>query len=68
MRGNGFVNQTQDFVRGYIRGFCSDPSEAGGGGSDADQAAFRCDKGPEDAGWEPGKIPDSEFWTPKLGR
>ena len=47
MRGNGFINQTQEFIRGYVHGFCSDPIFAGGGGSDAEQADIRCDKGPE---------------------
>ena len=67
MRGNGFINQTQEFIRGYVHGFCSTPDNAGGGGSDAEQADIRCDKGPEGAAWAlPGSLDDNNttFWTP----
>jgi hypothetical protein len=67
MRGNGFINQTQDFIRGYVHGFCSDPSVAGGGGSDAEQADITCDDGPNGARWAlPGSLDgnNTTFWTP----
>ena len=67
MRGNGFINQTQEFIRGYVHGFCSTPEFAGGGGSDAEQADIRCDKGPEAAAWAtPGSLDtnNTTFWTP----
>src|SRR4051812_22543005 len=25
MRGHGFINQTQEFIKGYVYGFCSNP-------------------------------------------
>ncbi len=61
MRGNGFMNQTQEFVRGYSLGFCSN-SEFGSIGSVVDQASFNCDKGPQDARYKP--MNSSDFWTP----
>ena len=67
MRGHGFINQTQEFIKGYYHGFCSDPSEASGGGSDAEQADIRCDDGPNGVRWaEPGSLDDNNttFWTP----
>jgi hypothetical protein len=67
MRGHGFINQTQEFIRGYVHGFCSEPENALGGGSDAEQADIRCDKGPEAASWAtPGTLDsnNTEFWTP----
>jgi hypothetical protein len=67
MRGHGFINQTQEFIRGYVHGFCSKPEFALGGGSDAEQADIRCDKGPEAASWaSPGSLDsaNTKFWTP----
>ena len=67
MRGHGFINQTQEFIKGYYYGFCSDPSEASGGGSEAEQADIRCDDGPNGVRWaEPGSLDDNNttFWTP----
>ena len=67
MRGHGFINQTQEFIKGYYYGFCSDPSEAGGGGSDAEQADIRCDDGPNGVRWAlPGSLDhnNTRFWTP----
>jgi hypothetical protein len=61
MRGNGFMNQTQEFVRGYILGFCSN-TEFGSIGSGVAQASFDCDKGPAAAGYKP--MNSSDFWTP----
>jgi hypothetical protein len=59
MRGNGFMNQTQEFVRGYILGFCSN-SEFGSIGSIVAQASFDCDKSPQDARYKP--MNSSDFW------
>jgi hypothetical protein len=67
MRGNGFINQTRQFIEGYINGWCSDPKYAGGGGSDAEQADFNCDDGPNSARWAlPGSVDSNNtiFWTP----
>ena len=67
MRGHGFINQTQEFIKGYVHGFCSDPMFASGGGSDAEQADIRCDKGPEGVAWAlPGSLDDNNttFTTP----
>ena len=67
MRGNGFINQTQEFIRGYVLGFCSNPEYAGGAGSDAEQADIRCDEGPNGARWAtPGSLDSNNttFWTP----
>jgi hypothetical protein len=67
MRGHGFINQTQEFIKGYVHGFWSTPENALGGGSDAEQADIRCDKGPEGAAWaSPGSLDDNNttYWTP----
>ena len=67
MRGNGFINQTQEFIKGYVHGFCSDPENAGGGGSDAEQADITCDEGPNGARWAtPGSLDSNNttFWSP----
>lgn len=66
MRGHGFINQTQEFIKGYVYGFCSNPTNIGGG-SDAEQADIRCDDGPNGVRWaEPGSLDDNNttFWTP----
>jgi hypothetical protein len=68
MRGHGFINQTQEFIRGYVHGFCSTPDNALGGGIDAEQADIRsCDDGPNGVRWAlPGSLDDNNtrFWTP----
>jgi hypothetical protein len=71
IRGNGFIYQTQDFIRGYVYGFCSDPSMGTGGGRalHAEQADITCDDGPNGARWAlPGSLDSNNttFWTPKL--
>jgi hypothetical protein len=38
--GKGFADHTQEFINGYIAGFCSLANS--GQGSDADQATFSC--------------------------
>lgn len=38
--GKGFGDHSSEFNHNYIKGFCA----AGGGGSDADQATFDCQK------------------------
>jgi hypothetical protein len=68
MRGHGFINQTQEFIRGYVYGFCSNPRFANGGGSDAEQADIRCDDGPNGVRWALPGTPDcnnTTFWSPK---
>lgn len=60
MRGHGFINQTQEFIKGYVYGFCSNPKFTSGGGQEAEQAGFDCDKGPESAFWAlPGSLDDN---------
>jgi hypothetical protein len=62
--------QTQEFIRGYVLGFCSTPENAGGGETDAEQADIRCDDGPNGARWaEPGSLDgnNTTFWTPSGG-
>ncbi|HEY7571410.1 MAG TPA: hypothetical protein VH796_08575 [Nitrososphaeraceae archaeon] len=46
--GKGFAFHSWDFVRGYIAGFCR---ASPGTSSDADQASWICDKGPDSASW-----------------
>jgi len=68
MRSHGFINQTQEFIKGYYYGFCSNPKFADGGGRDAEQADIRCDDGTYGVHWaEPGSLDDNNttFWTPK---
>lgn len=51
---NGFINQTKEFIDGYVLGFCK---IAGPGTSmDEPEADFWCDDGPESAGWMIGSI------------
>jgi hypothetical protein len=46
---NGFINQTDAFIDGYVSGFCK---IAGPGASmDEDEADFWCKDGPKSAGW-----------------
>ena len=40
--GKGFADHSKEFNRNYMKGFCKDKQD--GGGSDADQATFRCDE------------------------
>ena len=46
--GKGFAFHSWDFVRGYVTGFCT---ASPGTSSDADQASWDCDKGPDSASW-----------------
>ena len=46
--GKGFAFHSWDFVRGYVTGFCK---ASPGTSSDADQASWDCDKGPDSASW-----------------
>lgn len=39
-KDKGFVDHSEKFNKNYINGFCA----AGGGGSDADEATFDCNK------------------------
>jgi hypothetical protein len=67
MRGHGFINQTQEFIKGYYYGFCSNPKFTSGGGSEADQAGFDCDQGPDGVWWVlPGDPEDNDttYTTP----
>ena len=50
---NGFINQTNDFIDGYITGFCK---VAGPDASmDEPEAAFWCKDGPKSADWMIGQ-------------
>ena len=46
---NGFINQTDSWIDGYVTGFCkiAGPDT----GMDEDEADFDCNKGPSSAGW-----------------
>jgi|SRR5689334_13706911 hypothetical protein len=44
----GFAFHSWDFVRGYVTGFCK---VSPGTSSDADQASWNCDKGPDSVSW-----------------
>ena len=50
--GNGFINQTNDFIDGYVIGFCS--ISGPNSGVDEDEADFDCNEGPSSAGWMVG--------------
>ena len=50
---NGFINQTNDFIDGYVTGFCKVVGPDSG--MDEPEADFDCDKGPSSAGWMIGK-------------
>ena len=46
---NGFINQTDAWIDGYVTGFCK---IAGPDASmDENEADFDCNKGPSSAGW-----------------
>lgn len=50
--GNGFANKTQEFIRGYIYGYCTNQENINGAGrEDSYNADFDCDKGPSSASW-----------------
>src|SRR6185437_8790984 len=50
---NGFINQTNDFIDGYVTGFCK---IAGPDASmDEPEADFWCKDGPKSAGWMIGR-------------
>lgn len=57
--GNGFANKTQQFIEGYIHGYCSNAKNAGGAGSESDTAGFDCDGGPKSAYWSVPQPPQS---------
>ncbi|HEY7570144.1 MAG TPA: hypothetical protein VH796_02125 [Nitrososphaeraceae archaeon] len=46
--GKGFAFHSWDFVTGYVTGFCK---ASPGTSSDADQASWDCDEGPDSASW-----------------
>ena len=51
-QGHGFINQTKEFIDGYVLGFCS---VAGSDASmDEDEATFWCSDGPSSASWAIG--------------
>jgi hypothetical protein len=65
--GHGFINQTREFIKGYVYGFCSNPKFTNGGGSEAEQAIIDCDIGPKGVTWAlPGDLDDNNttFTTP----
>ena len=49
---NGFINQTDDFINGYVTGFCkiAGPDTS----MDELEADFWCKDGPKSAGWMVG--------------
>ena len=49
---NGFINQTDDFIDGYVTGFCkiAGPDAT----MDEPEADFWCKDGPKSAGWMVG--------------
>ena len=56
--GNGFVNKTQEFIRGYIYGWCSNPQNINGAGREDDyNADFDCNSGPKSASWDVQQLP-----------
>ena len=44
--GKGFINQTMEFIKGYIIGWCTFNPKSG---IDSDEASFDCEKGPDSA-------------------
>lgn len=56
---NGFINQTKEWIDGYVTGFCS----ISGPDTEMDEpeADFDCNKGPSSAGWMVGHTIDGEF-------
>ena len=57
--GNGFINQTDDFIDGYVIGYCSVVGPKSG--MDQPEADFDCNKGPDSAGWMVGPTIDGNF-------
>jgi len=56
--GNGFANKTQEFIRGYIYGWCSNPENINGAGrEDNSNANWDCDRGPISAYWDVRQLP-----------
>ena len=56
--GNGFINQTREFVKGYVAGFCNLPGN-NESISDFEQASWNCAKGFDSANYyECGGNPD----------
>jgi hypothetical protein len=56
--GNGFANKTQEFIRGYIYGWCSNPENINGAGrEDNYNANWDCDRGPNSAYWDVRQLP-----------
>ena len=55
---NGFINQTNDFIDGYVTGFCkiAGPHAM----MDEPEADFWCKEGPKSAGWMVGHTIDGE--------
>jgi hypothetical protein len=57
--GNGFINQTDSFIDGYVIGFCS---IAGPNASvDEPEGDFFCSDGPKSAGWDVGHAINGVF-------
>lgn len=61
---NGFINQTKEFIDGYVLGFCS-ISDANTS-MDEPEADFDCNEGPSSAGWMVGETITSTY-TSKFG-
>lgn len=56
--GNGFANKTQEFIRGYVYGYCTNQQNIGGAGREDDyNASFDCDDGPKSASWNVQQVP-----------
>jgi hypothetical protein len=56
--GNGFANKTQEFIRGYVYGYCTNQQNINGAGrDDSYNADFDCDKGPMSASWDVRQLP-----------
>lgn len=60
--GKGFINQTEEFAKGYVTGWCS--VNPPGSGSDADEAEWDCAKGPSSAGYLIASSIDVPHYTP----
>ena len=57
--GQGFINQTDDFIDGYVIGYCSvaGPSVS----VDEPEGDFWCKDGPKSAGWDVGRTINGNF-------
>ena len=57
--GNGFINQTDSFINGYVIGYCSvvGPNVS----FDEPEGDFDCNKGPDSAGWDVGHTINGNF-------